>query len=381
MAVLITGNSFTTADQVTAATLNAATNSATFASGAVDGSTTQLSSGAIIVKDGGVSSSKLASSLVLVTPNLGTPSAGVLTNCTGTAAGLTAGAVTINANLTGDVTSVGNATSIASGVIVNADINASAAIVDTKLDTIATALKVSNSATTAASANTASAIVARDASGNFSAGTITATLTGTASAALASGLTGSTLASGVTASSLTSLGTITSINVTGGSIVGITDLAIADGGTGASTASAARTSLGVASAYRESIVTGVNQTGTVSTAMVFNTAGAPTVNLTVGKWLVVGTVAARCSDVSGGGAVGFRFSDNSGASFFGAGCAPELTTSRTQVTVQGYKDVTSGSFDVFFHATPQTLSTVNLGEATGISYAGVITAVKLEDTG
>jgi hypothetical protein len=188
MAVLITGNSFTTADQVTAATLNAATNSATFASGAVDGSTTQLSSGgAIIVKDAGVSSSKLASSLVLVTPNLGTPSAGVLTNCTGTAAGLTAGAVTINANLTGDVTSVGNATSIASGVIVNADINASAAIVDTKLDTIATALKVSNSATTAASANTASAIVARDASGNFSAGTITATLTGTASAALASG--------------------------------------------------------------------------------------------------------------------------------------------------------------------------------------------------
>jgi hypothetical protein len=35
----------------------------------------------------------------------------------------------------------------------------------------------------------------------------------------------------------------------------------------------------------------------------------------------------------------------------------------------------------FGHATPQTLSTVNLGEATGISYAGVITAVKLEDTG
>jgi hypothetical protein len=63
MAVLITGNSFTTLDQVTAATLNAATNSATFASGAVDGSTTQLSSGAIIVKDGGVTSSKLASSI------------------------------------------------------------------------------------------------------------------------------------------------------------------------------------------------------------------------------------------------------------------------------------------------------------------------------
>jgi hypothetical protein len=56
--------------------------------------------------------------------------------------------------------------------IVNADINASAAIVDTKLATIATAGKVSNSATTATSDNTASAIVARDASGNFNATSI-----------------------------------------------------------------------------------------------------------------------------------------------------------------------------------------------------------------
>ncbi len=47
------------------------------------------------------------------------------------------------------------------------------AITDTYLATISTALKVSNSATTATSANTASAIVARDASGNFTAGIIT----------------------------------------------------------------------------------------------------------------------------------------------------------------------------------------------------------------
>ena len=67
------------------------------------------------------------------------------------------------------------------GTIVNADISASAAIVDTKLATISTASKVSNSATTATSANTASAIVARDGSGNFTAGTVTADLTGTAS--------------------------------------------------------------------------------------------------------------------------------------------------------------------------------------------------------
>jgi hypothetical protein len=76
-----------------------------------------------------------------------------------------------------------DSTMILDGTIVNADINASAGISDTKLNTISTALKVANSATTATSANTASAIVARDGSGDFTAGTITADLTGTASAA------------------------------------------------------------------------------------------------------------------------------------------------------------------------------------------------------
>ena len=55
-----------------------------------------------------------ATSPTLVTPALGTPSALVGTNITGTAAGLTAGNVTTNANLTGAVTSVGNATSLGS---------------------------------------------------------------------------------------------------------------------------------------------------------------------------------------------------------------------------------------------------------------------------
>lgn len=84
---------------------------------------------------------------------------------------------------TGAVTSA----KILDDTIVNADINSAAAIVDTKLATISTASKVSNSATTATSANTASAIVARDASGNFTAGTVTAALTGTASGNLVSG--------------------------------------------------------------------------------------------------------------------------------------------------------------------------------------------------
>lgn len=61
----------------------------------------------------GTGSVVLSTSPTLVTPILGTPSSGVATNLTGTAAGLTAGAVTTNANLTGPITSSGNATSVA----------------------------------------------------------------------------------------------------------------------------------------------------------------------------------------------------------------------------------------------------------------------------
>ena len=55
---------------------------------------------------------KTLTSPVLTTPNVGTPSALVGTNISGTAANLTAGNVTTNANLTGGVTSSGNATTV-----------------------------------------------------------------------------------------------------------------------------------------------------------------------------------------------------------------------------------------------------------------------------
>jgi len=70
----------------------------------------------------GTGVSVFSTSPTLVTPLLGTPTSGVLTNCTGTASGLTAGNVTTNANLTGDITSVGNATTITADVITHADI-------------------------------------------------------------------------------------------------------------------------------------------------------------------------------------------------------------------------------------------------------------------
>jgi hypothetical protein len=172
---------------------------------------------------------------------------------------------------------------IADGEIVNADISTSAAIADSKLATIATANKVSNSATTATNANTASAIVARDASGDFSAGTITATgfsgpLSGNASTATklaatkningtafdgssditviadAGTLSGTSLKSTVVSSSLTSVGTLTNLTVTNpiaGSVTGTAanvtgTVAVLNGGTGATTAAAALTNLGAA---------------------------------------------------------------------------------------------------------------------------------------
>lgn len=61
MAVLSKGVDFTTGDQVTATNLDNLVDAATFASGAVDNSTTALSGGAIIVKDGGVTMAKLES--------------------------------------------------------------------------------------------------------------------------------------------------------------------------------------------------------------------------------------------------------------------------------------------------------------------------------
>lgn len=107
---------------------------------------------------------------------------------------------------TGDSQTI-TSTMIANDTIVNADINSAAAIADTKLATISTAGKVANSATTATSSNTANAIVTRDASGNFSAGTVTAALSGTVSSSgeiatsghIRSGATGLTDAGSVSA--------------------------------------------------------------------------------------------------------------------------------------------------------------------------------------
>jgi hypothetical protein len=112
-------------------------------------------------------------------------------------------------------------------------------------------------------------IVSRNTSGNFSANTITANLVGGVTGNVIGNLTGTvtgnatnvdgvvavnnggtgatTVSAARTALGLGTLATQNSsaVNITGGTITGITDLAIVDGGTGASSATQARTNLGL----------------------------------------------------------------------------------------------------------------------------------------
>ena len=105
----------------------------TIGAGTWEGTTIAVAQGGTgVTSKTGTGNVVLSSSPTLVTPVLGTPASGVATNLTGTASGLTAGTVTTNANLTGDITSSGNATTIASDTIINADIKSDAAIAMSK---------------------------------------------------------------------------------------------------------------------------------------------------------------------------------------------------------------------------------------------------------
>jgi hypothetical protein len=104
-------------------------------------------------------------------------------------------------------------------------------------------------------------------------------LTLTTALAVAQGGTGATTASG--ARTNLGLGTIATqaanaVSITGGSITGITDLAIADGGTAASTAANARTNLGLVIGTDVPGPTGTGASGTWGISITGNAATATT---------------------------------------------------------------------------------------------------------
>ena len=159
---------------------------------------------------------------------------------------------------------------LSSSLIVNADVAAAAGIVDTKLATISTAGKVANSATTATSANTANAIVARDASGNFSAGIITASLSGNATTATTSTNFSGSLSGDVTgtqgATVVATVGGQTAANVAAGAV-------LANAATNTNTANTIvrRDSTG---SFAAQVVSFVDEVATGSVTITpFNTAG------------------------------------------------------------------------------------------------------------
>lgn len=115
MPILSKGYTFTGTDTVTSTKLNNLVDAATFATGCVDDTTTQLSSGQIIVKNGGITPTKLSTGAPTWTTGSNLTVAGTLTTggTIATSNGLNvSGSVEINTNLSvdGTATLTGNAT-------------------------------------------------------------------------------------------------------------------------------------------------------------------------------------------------------------------------------------------------------------------------------
>ena len=236
----------------------------------------------------------------LITPDLGTPSALVGTNISGTAAGLTAGNVTTNANLTGGVTSIGNAAT----VVTNADLTGDVTSVGnaTTLTNAPVIAKVltgysSGAGTVAATDSILQAIQKLDGNDSTNAD-LTGVITSSGNATSIASQTGTgtkfvvdtspTLVTpilGTPASGTLTNCTFPTLNQnTTGTAAGLSaTLAIASGGTAATTAGAALTSLG---AYPSANPSGyTSNTGTVTsvtgTAPVFSSGGTtPVISMT-----------------------------------------------------------------------------------------------------
>ena len=244
MAILSKGATIVADTQVSATNLNNLVDAATFVSGAVDGTTTQLSSGAIIVKDGGITPAKLSTG----GPNW--TSSGNFSTTKEAAFATSSGNVTVGLNSSGALAKLhvlaadGNALRLARtgvGDIVITGVESGVGYRPLVLDAETIVARISGGTSVATFSSTGLAVtgtITGNLTGNVTGNSSTATALATAQAingvsfdgtaaitvtAAANTLTGATLAAGVTASSLTSVGTLGSLTVTNpitGSVTG-----------------------------------------------------------------------------------------------------------------------------------------------------------------
>jgi hypothetical protein len=262
-----------------------------------------------------------ATSPALTTPDLGTPSAATLTNATGlpivagttgtlsVARGGTGAATAADARTNLGITETGQDTTYAFRANNLSDLaSASSARTNLGLGTIATQAASSVSITGGSITGITDLAVADGGTGASSAADartnlgVTATGQDTTYAYRSNNL--SDLASASTARTNLGLGSIAtqaanSVSISGGSITGITDLAVADGGTGASSAADARTNLGVPS------LTGSGASGTWGIDITGAAASATSATSATTATNLAGGAANRIAVQTGSGATDF----------------------------------------------------------------------------
>ena len=238
----------------------------------------------------------LATSPTLVTPALGTPASGVLTNCTGYTAGNISGTINLTTQVTG-VLPIANggtnstATATAGGIGYGTGTAHAYTVAGTSGQVLTSAAAGVPTWTTATSANTASAIVQRDASGNFTAGTITAALTGNASTA-----TSATTATNVAGGVAGAVHYQSAVGTTGFSAAGTSGQVLTSTGTtapGWTTAASANT----ASAIVQRDASGNFTAGTITAALSGNATTATSATSATSA-----TTATTATNLAGGSA-------------------------------------------------------------------------------
>lgn len=271
---------------------------------------------------------------------------------TGTSVGLNVGA--------------GKTLAVAGTLTATGTTNLTSPAVTTGITTPSTTFALVN--TTATTVNLAGAATAV----NIGAATGTATVANTTLAAKA--ITASTTLNVTGASTLTGAVTATagvtgpltssSATITGGTITGITDLAVADGGTGASTAANARTNLSAASSGANSDITSITGLTTALTVLqggtgVTTSTGSGNVVLSTSPTLVTPLLGTPTSGVATN-LTGLPIS--TGVSGLGTGVATLLATPSSANLASAITDETGSGSLVF--ATSPTLVTPALGTPT-----------------